>query len=56
MKKCYWGHKWGWWKETERGNLQRTSDREIIGNYIVQERVCTRCNFKQVHKQTITIA
>lgn len=40
---CFWKHKWGPWKVTERGEIQRMFTDAVIGSYLVQERQCEEC-------------
>lgn len=47
-------HKWGKWKTVEEGqlsvaNLFDRAQRFKWGNYLVQERVCSVCDKKQLH-------
>lgn len=60
INSCFFGHHWSQWKETERGTVGKPSTVEagkqlVVGNYIVQERVCNGCNFKEIRSQKITV-
>lgn len=57
---CFFGHHWSQWKETENGTVGKPSTTEtgksiITGKYIVQERFCNVCKFKEIKSQTINV-
>jgi hypothetical protein len=55
-------HKWGKWVETARGELLRYTDsadltKKIhVGQVSYQERICQKCNAKQLHCATARIS
>lgn len=53
---CFWGHEWGEWKITGRGDIGRIEEGKIvkIGENIKQERQCKVCDFIEINCQTIS--
>lgn len=50
--KCFWSHNWSTWKETKRAKLTSFETKMTVGEYILQERQCEDCGFKEINKQT----
>lgn len=51
-KTCEHGHhQWGKWVITERYDVQRKSDKAILGKGFYQERECSACGKKQLDEQ-----
>ena len=58
--KCWpWAHHWKAWAVLERGNRIRTKDLDtrmpleqpqIIGQYVIQERICLHCGKIQLRE------
>ena len=48
--KCFIFHNWDKWEIIKKGNLTYTSRgyKEIVGEYITQQRVCKRCGYTQI--------
>lgn len=51
--KSFWGtnHEWGKWKIKEEGPITRNDTKAKIGHWLLQERICKNCNFKQIRSQ-----
>ena len=47
MRTCFWKHDWEKWKTIQDGNVL-DGRKEIIGIAIMQERICIRCNLKEL--------
>lgn len=56
-RRCWLLHRWGAWKVTERGVIERVkvTESHVIGNYVVQERACSRCGRTQVDRRQVTL-
>lgn len=56
LHSCFFGHEWSQWKQTEKGALTRGgAEKKEIGNYLVQERSCNKCGFKQLNHQKVIV-
>ncbi len=42
MNMCWLYHKWGKWEKKQGGAI--LVDKLSVGEYMIQERVCSRCN------------
>jgi len=52
MNKCLLSHKWEMWIDKTKGKIVKTnpinSYKHTVGEYLVQERRCSRCGKKQI--------
>ncbi len=48
-------HKWTKWKDRNKGRLIRQKDDSVVGNIIVQERRCKKCNKVQLRNEMVII-
>lgn len=48
-------HAWGKWEGAGDHQLERKSDKGIVGRLLYQKRVCQRCGFVEINKQELTI-
>jgi hypothetical protein len=50
---CFFGHTWGKWEKTTDGKIIRDgTDADVVGYWIKQERICSRCGKHQIDVQT----
>lgn len=49
----FWGtsHNWSKWKIKEERPITRVDNKAKIGYWLLQERICKNCNFKQIRSQ-----
>lgn len=48
---CFWGHKWSKWVETKRGFLSHLEKNTKAGEWIMLERQCGVCGYKEIKSE-----
>ena len=41
-------HKWSKWEDIQEGDVLSRTTRNVIGRYIMQQKVCQKCGKKQL--------
>lgn len=53
MKNCFWKHQWSKWKVVQENDLISVQSKGTVGRIIIQERICEKCNKKELDSQSI---
>ena len=58
-RSCFWRHDWDIWKTIDTGEIFRvhyaTGHRGVVGNYLLQQRVCKTCGKVELDQQRVDI-